>query len=80
MFEATEINRYVEQRNSRIFEGSSISNTSCEMMASQEQLHESRNKKKIERQRAEKQRSAEEVDNDADIGATVVDVEVDDFV
>lgn len=50
------------------------------MMASQEQLHESRNKKKIERQRAEKQRSAEEVDNDADIGATVVDVEVDDFV
>jgi len=66
-----EINRYVEQRNSRVIEEFSISSTSREMVTSKEQLHTIRNKNAAERQRAEKQRSAEEVDNDADIGATV---------
>eukprot|EP00986_Skeletonema_menzelii_P016586 scaffold15112_cov80-Skeletonema_menzelii.AAC.1 len=73
-----EINRYVEQRNSRVIEGSSISSTSLEMVTRKEQLHTIRNKNAAEWQRAEKQRSAEEVDYDADIGATVT--VSDDFV
>eukprot|EP00986_Skeletonema_menzelii_P002645 scaffold735_cov114-Skeletonema_menzelii.AAC.1 len=54
-------NMYVEQRNSRVIEGSSISSTSLEMVTSKEQLHTIRNKNAAERQRAEKQRSAEEL-------------------
>jgi len=76
MFE-DEIDRYVEQRDRSIFGESLTFNPSCELVTSNDELHDIRKKKTENRQRAEKQRSAEEVDNDADIGAYVA--ESDDF-
>ena len=67
-----EINKYVQGRDDSVF-----SNNSLEVVTSKEQLCDIRNKKSTERQRAEKQRSTEDVEKDKKIGATTT--QSDDF-
>jgi hypothetical protein len=73
-----EIDIHVKQRDGDVFGESSTFNPSCELVTSKDELHDIRKKKAENRQRAEKQHTAEEIDNDPDIGAEVA--ETDDFV